>query len=407
MSVTAWDDEQQSIRADHETEKEIRELSDLFHFHDSDLFYAVNQSRVLDLEEESDPSSLDTCEQLHISEPSGDSEAVSRLVYDLRELWSREPKRIARVLELLSRGETGHARRLATCSRRSVELVCGECGEANFVPVTCDSRLCPDCNRRAMGRLIGKYEKAVSTWEEPTLLTLTTENASDIGVGKDEIVDYFGNFRRRIVPLSGGSGEQSWVWKRDGGEPAGDYWKSRLLQRGQHELARSLQSRYVDEGRGIPVAELLRGGFYGVDIKQQDDGTFNIHLHILADMSYIPQPAISEVWEDVTEGSCVVDVRRIDERGSMGEESAIAEVIGYATKPPEFDDIETEVDYALELSGSRMVQPFGSLYGDTPSSAPLVCQRCEEVPLWWEYEGFVDVNPDPVFLEESRGVDPP
>ncbi|MDN4015316.1 hypothetical protein QX233_22970, partial [Chryseobacterium gambrini] len=79
----------------------------------------------------------------------------------------------------------------------------------------------------------------------------------------------------------------------------------------------------------------------------------------------IPQAALSSVWEDLT-GAPVLDVRRIEERGDLDTESALAEVIGYVTKPPEFESVADEVEYLTALKGSRLVQPFGSLHGNTP-----------------------------------------
>jgi hypothetical protein len=241
-----------------------------------------------------------------------------------------------------------------------------------------------------MGRAIEKYEDLVEGMDHPTLLTLTIENVEDLARGKEAVQGAFGRLRRRVIPSEGEQGTKRWVWKRDGGAPADDYWKSALLGARQHDLARDFQTRYVDEGRGIPFDELVDGGFYGIDVKEQKPGRYHVHLHAILDAAYIPQPALSSVWEDLT-GASVVDVRRIDERGEQDAESALAEVVGYVCKPPAFETVDAEVEYLTALKGARLVQSFGSLHGSTPDVTGLLrCLECEQAPAYWEYMGFVD-----------------
>jgi len=85
----------------------------------------------------------------------------------------RGQERQWKVLSLLDRGDVGHAVRLASCGRRSVQLTCpehfGGCGcEENYVPTTCDSRLCPDCQDKKVGQNIEKYRQAVFDMDSPT-----------------------------------------------------------------------------------------------------------------------------------------------------------------------------------------------------------------------------------------------
>jgi hypothetical protein len=81
---------------------------------------------------------------------------------------------------------------------------------------------------------------------------------------------------------------------------------------------------------------------------------------------------------------------------------ALLEVIGYATKPPEFDDVEDAVSVVTGLKGSCLVQPFGDLYGDNRNSHRLVCPNCEEIPDWWEILGCIDV-PRTLEMSDSCG----
>jgi hypothetical protein len=264
-----------------------------------------------------------------------------------------------------------------------------------------------------VGELVEKYKGAVRSWEAPTFGTFTIENVEDPAEGADRITEAFGRLRRRTIPTEGETSREGavkrWAWANDGGQPA-DLWKSRLLDQGRDDLARRLQSRYVEQGRNVPFDELIRGGFYAVDVKEKEDGSFNVHLHTLMDMAYVPQAALSAVWEDVS-GAPVVDVRRIYDRGSQSLESAVVETVAYATKPPEFESLAAEVEFVAEMKGSRLVQPFGSLHGNTPDlDAALLCANCEQQPAWWTYQGVVDERRDnmgSVHDGESTGDDPP
>ena len=129
-------------------------------------------------------------------------------------------------------------------------------------------------------------------------------------------------------------------------------------------------------------------------------------------MAYVPQPALAEVWRDVTgatgEAGEIVDVRRI--RGGDREEieDALAEVTGYVTKPPEFESVEDEVEVMLALKGSRLVQPFGELHGRTvEETAWLLCSCCDRAPERWEYLGVIDKVADEIAVETQGDRPPP
>ena len=65
------------------------------------------------------------------------------------------------------------------------------------------------------------------------------------------------------------------------------------------------------------------------------------------------------------------------------------------TKPPEFATVGDEVEYLTALKGSWLVQPFGSLHGNTPRIHGLLrCSSCECAPRWWTYKGLVDGGHD-------------
>jgi hypothetical protein len=159
--------------------------------------------------------------------------------------------------------------------------------------------------------------------------------------------------------------------------------------------------------KGIPFDEIVRGGFYGIDVKQTDDGRFNVHMHILADCPFLPQAALASAWDDQI-GAPNVDIRRIDERGEADEETALMEAIGYAAKAPEFENPADEAKYMTALKGVNLIQPFGNLHGNTPDAeVSLRCANCELEPEWWNYEGVVDGCRETVLVGSAPDGDRP
>jgi hypothetical protein len=415
--------ENHDLRRDYDALADQQAVETAFRAHTSPAFSRLAH-RAAGIDPSGTSPSLATCEKV----PTSDWERVqnhpeeyelAEHITDAREAVeasvSRSRDRQRKVLALIEEGEVAHAKRLALCGRKSVQLECpqmaGGCGsDGNYVPVHCDSRLCPDCAKRRQGRLMEKYRGTVQRWDHPAMLRLSLPRRVEPRNQEhavEELREAFGNLRRRVIPAEGEHQGKRWVWKSDGGEPADHYWKQALLQAGERELAKYLEMKYVSQGRGIPFEEIVPTGFYGIDIKQGEDGTLNVHVHVLADVAHVPQAALSAVWDDVV-GAPVVDVRRVEERGEMGTESAVAEVVGYAAKPPEFESVDDEAAYLTALKGSKLIQPFGELHGNTPDVVGLLrCCDCEEAPRYWNYVGVVDEQVSTAMVGGADGDRPP
>jgi hypothetical protein len=370
-------------RADREAVKTA------FRAHLSPAFERVTR-RAAGLVANGEPAtSLANCEKVPTSTdadgPSGDyAETASDLDYitdateAVRATISRSRERQEKVLGLIQAGEVAHAKRLAMCGRKSVQLECGGCGSGdNYIPVTCDSRLCPDCMNKKMGRVANQYLPVVQNWDHATMIRLSLPQrveASRVSTAVDALRGAFGRLRRRKVQVDG---------------PMFKKWMGVLRARGERKLAKRWEMER-NNGRGIPMDEIIRSGFYGVDIKQDENGTLNVHMHILADVPYLPQSALSEIWGDLTDAP-VVDIRRVDESGGQGRESALLETVGYAAKAPEYESVDDEVAYYGALKGTKLVQPFGQLHGNTPDGGlPMFCCTCEQSPDDWLYLGVVE-----------------
>jgi hypothetical protein len=131
------------------------------------------------------------------------------------------------------------------------------------------------------------------------------------------------------------------------------------------------------------------------------------------DVTYIPQAVLSAEWEGLT-GAPVVDVRRIEERGEKGRESALAETVGYVAKAPEFLTVEDEVEYLKALKGSPLIGTTGPLGNPRnpdetvpPVGGILKCAECGVAPSGWKYLGYVDGCMNTMTLETQGDRPPP
>jgi hypothetical protein len=323
----------------------------------------------------------DTEPSVDFAETAGDLDRVTDATEAIRIAISRSRRRQEKVLALIQAGEVAHAKRLATCNRRSVQLECGHCGsDENYVPVSCDSRLCPDCMNKKLGEKAGQYLPAVKQMDHATAIRLSLPkrvDPEDVEQAVEALRGAHGRLRRRVVRVEHVDDETF------------NQWMGVLRARGERKLAKRWEMKR-NQGRGIPVKEIIRSGFYGIDIKQGDDGTLNVHLHILADVPYLPQSVLSTLWDEIVDAP-VVDIRRVKQQGDSDEESALLETIGYAAKAPEYESVEDEVAYYQALKGSKLIQPFGQLHGNTPEGGlPMFCCTCEESPGSWTYLGYVD-----------------
>jgi hypothetical protein len=356
----------------------------------------------------------------------------------LRIALSRTRDRQEKVLELIKADQVAHAKRLASCGRRSVQLGCGDCGsEDNFVPISCDSPLCPDCRNKKMGRVANQYLPVVKSWDRPKHIRLGTPKRvepepEEIERAVGALRGAFSRLREKKVPPSSDGIESinsnGWEW---------ELWRSALLSYGHHDLVRRWERRYVRPARhtvedcdgcyterhrcgdagnrghsvdecpncweerhrceyagiqrkGIPMSEIIRSGIYGIDLKQGDDRTVFPHMHAIVDLPYLPQAALAQMWYEVI-GAHNPYINEIDQQGDSDRESALMEVIGYAAKAPEYVDVEDQVAYFEALKGSKLIQPFGELHGNTPDAGlPMYCCSCERSPDMWNYVGTVD-----------------
>jgi len=123
----------------------------------------------------------------------------------------------------------------------------------------------------------------------------------------------------------------------------------------------------------------VSGGVWFFQVKlSETDGRYHPHLHILLDSKFLDWNELKSIWERVTHGSKVVDVRAVGNK-----KKAVEYVARYASAPCELSDLPHHIalDVVKSLHGRRIVGTFGSAKGVklTPSKPGDASD--------WEYMG--------------------
>lgn len=141
-------------------------------------------------------------------------------------------------------------------------------------------------------------------------------------------------------------------------------WQLKCLSR----FFRSIRRR-----RGF--TRYVRGGIWFFQIKKSEkDGLWHNHFHCVVDSSYFPQDELSDMWNRVTHGSRIVDIRIIRNPGK-----AANEVARYAACPCDLskNTLEDNVTLYHALHGKRICGTWGTAKG-----VPLKPPKCLDYKLW-------------------------
>lgn len=114
--------------------------------------------------------------------------------------------------------------------------------------------------------------------------------------------------------------------------------------------------------------ERVFGGVAVVEVTHNPDlGNWNVHLHLIADGLFFDQGLLSEMWEDVTGDSRVTFIKAVYDRSGCGDYIA-----KYVNKPSDVVgwDFGVVREFALAMSGRRLVLTWGSLHGRNVDTAP-------------------------------------
>lgn len=265
------------------------------------------------------PASLDTGEYLDIDAPATRAERNDRLKVLLEGLLDQAARaawgegREAEALQL-----DAWARKLDRCRyvRASREATCGSWVAR---PMSCDVRLCPDCERARSARLVGRYAELAERMQRPVFWTLTVPNVppGELKRAVGVLLDALAHLRRRAI-LRGGrcGGAHTGRGYRDV-EAGRDIPPAEEPVRCEHprhrrelgsacRCADCLEVEVVAHGyrvlsRGCPRCrhQPVEGGVYSVEVTWSGRD-WHPHAHLLLDAPWISWSEMRDAWRAVT-----------------------------------------------------------------------------------------------------------
>lgn len=110
------------------------------------------------------------------------------------------------------------------------------------------------------------------------------------------------------------------------------------------------------------IAPLFTGGVAVLETKVSDrDGLWHVHLHIIAEGSFVDQKQLAAAWYAITGDSSIVDVR------AVGEQDKAAEYLTkYISKPIDaslYASPKRLDEYIIAITGRKTVSTFGTWRG--------------------------------------------
>jgi hypothetical protein len=123
----------------------------------------------------------------------------------------------------------------------------------------------------------------------------------------------------------------------------------------------------------------VKGGAAVCEIKiGEGSGKWHVHLHLLAEASYIPKDELREAWRTASVGSYVVDIARVFDVSGQA-----AYLCKYLTKPADesvWRAPDRFIEAVLALRGRRLCGTFGAWRGcrleDRPADPGDWVQLC-------------------------------
>jgi DNA-directed RNA polymerase subunit RPC12/RpoP len=215
-----------------------------------------------------------------------------------------------------------------TSRHETLTLFCAKCGHKHVVKLRCGDRTCAVCREKDFWRMFKGYLESVEAIKRPKLLTLTLRNVPEL----------------------------------------------------KREHIRGLRKSFTKLMHRKWYKDRVRGGLQTIEIVNKGNG-WHVHMHVLLDAEYLPQRKIAKDWQEITGDSFMVDIR---EAGTVKE--GLKYCLKYLSKAPVLSGHEEE--YREAVKGLRLVQPFGTLYGELVMRLPsLPCPDCGSVEwIVWEFE---------------------
>jgi len=201
------------------------------------------------------------------------------------------------------------ARSMATCSDVVRFYIDPDAGHVRPWLSRCRQRLCPMCGKLRSTDVSRKLKLLVATMKDPRHLILTVKSTP--------------------LPL-----------------------------RVQLDNLRSSLSKLR---RSTPWKTAVDGGVYVIECTHNTNtGLWHPHLHVLYDGRFFPVKQLQRLWHDITNGSEIVWLRRVDDGNA-----AANELSKYVSKPAHLHELADPLirEYHAATRGTRMLQAFGNCHG--------------------------------------------
>jgi len=223
-----------------------------------------------------------------------------------------------------------HIYNLNNCRRHAYFARDKVSGDVKIMTDSCRERWCPMCAGQKSKYAKESTQRWIETLDSPRFLTLTLKHCQENLLSQVEFLqDAFRRLRYRA------------------------YWKKRVT-----------------------------GGIWFLQVhRSENDGCWHPHFHILLDGVYLEHDKLSALWDLVTFGSPIIDIRRVNDP----EESA-SYVARYSARPAKLAEmsIDDRVEMILALKGKRLSGTFGTAKTVT-LTPPKISDGSE-----WQQIGYYD-----------------
>lgn len=233
--------------------------------------------------------------------------------------------------------------RLKACGTEYLNLTCDGEQMSFYVPISCKSRICPDCGRRLYGRIVERTKQVIadvlSRRQKGYFLTLLTLTFNKDRYG-DKLPDRAGIARAyressAFLSLFFGKHKAAFI----GGKVVPVY--------------KSIVN--PETGRKKRVKVWRGGGYMAVMEVGQDNN--NLHVHAICYGHYVAYAGMSRTWAQITGDSNHVDFDTVH-----SPSRAANYVLKYITKPPQTDSWQRLAAYAGMVKGTRRLRAGGIFY---------------------------------------------
>lgn len=278
--------------------------------------------------------------------------------------------------------------RFRNCGKLYIGLKCSGCGRPVVVPLCCKLRVCPECSRKIASQLFRRYLPILKSLMKSgvlSLLTLTIRNVFNMKIGIDKLKKCISEFlkknyvRKRIV---GG------LYAIEVKEDEYGWYNIHVHFLIVHKW---FGKATPSEIRHLRIPSRLQG------IVSKDNLTSNSHLCINGKKVATGQVILSIFWEQIS-GDYVVDIRRI--RSPKG---GLRYVLKYVLKPPSFSRVESYVEFLKAFEHKPRVVPIGEMRGVEIKKHVLSCPCCGTTSFIFVKLLFEDEIDEFLALESDGG----